>query len=48
MLKSDIKLPENWHMVEVDTNLNLYFNIEQKVATLAPVFHLQQTRLVLE
>ena len=48
MLQNEITMPPNWYMVKVDTTTNLYFNIESGVATLAPVFHLSQTKAVLE
>lgn len=48
MIQGDIVMPKNWYSVQVDARCHLYYNVEEGVATLAPVFHLHQTKLVLQ
>ena len=43
-----IKLPQNWYSMKINKECNLYLNIKEKVATLAPVFELRQCRMVLK
>ena len=35
-----IKLPNNWYYIKLNKDCNLYLNVKDEVASLAPVFGL--------
>ena len=42
-----IKLPKNWYTLKVNKQCNLYLNIKDQIASLAPVFEIHQCQMIL-
>ena len=47
MFLEEIKLPSDWYSLKMNQKTVLYVNIKQNVASLAPVFELHQTKMIL-
>jgi hypothetical protein len=47
MFLEEIKLPADWYSLKMNQKTVLYVNIKQNVASLAPVFELHQTKMIL-
>ena len=48
MLNAEIRLPEGWIPIKINKDVSLYVNIHQNLATMTPVFPLDQTRNILK
>ena len=47
MFLEEIKLPQDWYSLQVNKGTTLYVNVKQGVASLAPVFEMHQTQMIL-
>ena len=43
-----IKLPKNWYNMKINKTCNLYLNVKDQIASLAPVFELHQCQMLLK
>jgi len=41
-------LPQGWYSLKINSDINLYFSIEQNLASISPVFPLERTNTVLK
>ena len=48
MLNTEIRLAEGWFPIKINKDNYLYVNINQNIATMTPVFSLDQTRHILK
>lgn len=47
MSKQEIRLAEGWILIKINKDNSVYVNINQNIASMAPVFPLDQIRQIL-